>query len=156
MAPGTPLSSEAAVVPALNPLSLPVWNQCPLLGTTSTAIPVIWLPRKEYPLPTSQLPPLSSGVWVKSLAGIPRIWEYAWPDYGHPTELSSLFRATCSYCPRTTRGQSGEKQFRNYRRRVKSCSALCCPDGAHASDGPFAFPNIFMSIISSSVLTATL
>ena len=137
------IPKEGATTPSWYGASAPCWP--------SLALPLLSLGFQERRL-SSQLPPSPSlgGAWVR------RSQECAWP-HGHPIDFSSpLFRVTCSYCPRTMRGQSGEKQFRSYRRRVKSRPTLHCSDGIHGNSGLFAFPCTFMSRVSSLALTVTL
>ena len=101
----------------------PCWWGASALCWPSLALPLL-SPGFLGGRPSSQLPfSKPRGTWVqRSFTVGSRIQKCPWPDSGHPTEFSSPFyRATCSYCPQTMRGQSGEKQFRNYRRKVKPC-----------------------------------
>lgn len=59
------------MAPALDSLSLLVWNKCPLLAITGTATPVTKLPRKEALLPAASFSK-PRGTWIKrSFVGTP-------------------------------------------------------------------------------------
>lgn len=125
--PPNPHSQQGCMAPALDCLSPRVESRCPLLAITGTATPITRLPGGR---PSSHLPspsvrvPGSKG----ALLGAPESKNVLGLT-DHSSEFSSpLFRATCSYCPQTMRGQSGEKQSRSYRRKVTPhlCSTLPC------------------------------
>ena len=129
MAPGPEPSQQGChgSCPGLPPPLMD--SQCPLLAITGTATPITWLPRRKAFLPPAFFSK-PRGAWVqRRFIGGPRIQKCPGSDCGHSSEFSSpLFRATCSYCPQTMRGQSGEKRFRNCRRKVMPhlCSTLRC------------------------------